>query len=366
MVSDANMHLHATEANKLTIICPVYNEEVVIPLFFERMAPVMEQLECNFNYQVILVFTDNCSSDGTLAAIRTIAEADSRVYYISLAKNVGYQRSLHCALSNCAFPSPTFPSWTFPSAVSPSGFVPNLQRDLFAFIDVDCEDPPEMIIEFVQMHKQGYDVVYGERVDREEPQSIQNIRKFFYRLTKLVADDEIILDMAEFCLMTNEVRTAVLQEKTSFPFIRASIGRVGFRRIGIPYKRHKRIAGQTHYNFMGMTVFAITGILSSTTLPLRLPMYTLPFWILSLAILCTWYGASASSWALAAILFLTICYLGTTTAFIAIYVARSYRNALSHPNSIIRPKFSRLPFSTSQLNPSELVSSSSIPLKNAV
>jgi dolichol-phosphate mannosyltransferase len=306
-------------AQTLSIICPVYNEEVVVSLFMERILSILSRIEEQYGYQVDLIFSDNCSTDATLDKIHQIAQDYSNIYYISLAKNVGYQRSLHCALSKCT-------------------------GDLIVIIDVDCEDPPEMILEFIEAYHKGYDVVYGERVDRaDEPKYLQNMRKLFYRLTRLLADDEIILDMAEFSLMTREVRDAILREKNSFPFIRASIGRVGFKRLGIPYKRQKRIAGKTHYNFYRMTLFAVTGILSSTTMPLRLPMYALPFWLIAIIASGLWFGVTASSAALATLITLMGCYLGITVAFIAIYVARTYRNALDHPNWIVRHHLSRLP-----------------------
>src|SRR6266481_2700556 len=102
--------------------------------------------------------------------------------------------------------------------------------------------------------------------------------------------------MAEFSLFTKEVRDAILDENTSFPFLRAAIGRVGFRRAAIPFKRQKRIAGNTHYSLMKMTIFATAGILSSSTLFLRLPIYLLPIWILSLLILGLGYLSTHSSW----------------------------------------------------------------------
>jgi len=117
---------------------------------------------------------DNCSKDSTLAIIQEAAEADSRIHYISLVKNVGYQRSLVCALSNCVMPKTD----------GHNDLKPQVSQDLFAFLDVDCEDPPEMMLAFIEIQQKGYDVVYGERLVREEPQSIENIRKIFYRLTR--------------------------------------------------------------------------------------------------------------------------------------------------------------------------------------
>jgi glycosyltransferase involved in cell wall biosynthesis len=227
-----------------------------------------------------------------------------------MSRNVGYHASLECGLKNAV-------------------------GDLFVFIDVDCEDPPEMILEFVEKYEQGYDIVYGERVDRAESKAMKKARKFFYRLLRAVGDEEILLDMAEFSLFTKEVRDAVLDENTSFPFLRAAIARVGFRRAAIPFKRQKRIAGRTHYNLMRMSIFAVAGILSASTLFLRLPIYLLPVWLLSLFLLCVGYVSTHSAWMAAAAFLLFAAYLGTTMAFTALYVARTYKNGMHRPNAFI-------------------------------
>jgi glycosyltransferase involved in cell wall biosynthesis len=296
------------EAPLITILCPVYNEDSVVPLFFERIQPVMMKL--SEHYEVHLVFLNNASGDHTSEQIQKIREVWPSTYLITMSRNVGYHASLECGLRNAA-------------------------GDLFVFIDVDCEDPPEMILEFVEKYEQGFDIVYGERVDREESKAIKSARKFFYRLLHAVADDEIILDMAEFSLFTREVRDAILDENTSFPFLRASIARVGFRRAAIPFKRQKRIAGTTHYNLVKMSIFAVAGILSASTLFLRLPIYFLPVWLLTLLFLCMGYVSTHSPWMVVAAFLVFAGYIGGTMAFTAMYVARSYKNGLHRPNAFI-------------------------------
>lgn len=294
---------------KLVVICPVFNEDQVIPLFFARFQPVHEKLLVD--YDIDLLFCNNSSTDGTVAAVEKLRSHHPYIYMITLSRNVGYQRSVECGLRNA-------------------------KGDLFVIIDVDCEDPPEMISEFLAKHREGYDIVYGERIDREETQWIQSLRKLFYRLMKSVADENIILDMAEFSLMTSEVRDAIVQDKTSFPFIRASIGRVGFNILGMPYKREKRIAGDTHYNLIGMAVFAVAGILSSSTLLLRLPIYILPFWMVAIISIFVKMTDGPESWMFPALISIIALYVGSTLAFIGIYVARIYKNSLGRPNFIIR------------------------------
>jgi polyisoprenyl-phosphate glycosyltransferase len=300
----------------LAIVCPVYNEELVVPLFFERILPVMERLTERF--EVRLVFLNNASTDRTLERIEAVRIKWPATFVISMSRNVGYQASVECGLRN-------------------------IDADLFVIIDADCEDPPEMIPQFVEKHEQGFDIAYGERVDRPEPPLIKSGRKFFYRLLQRVADEEIILDMAEFSLFTREVRDAIIDDRSSFPFLRASIGRVGFRRAAIPFSRQRRIAGTTHYNLMGMSIFAVAGLLSASTLLLRLPIYILPFWILTLCVLGVWSVKAHSVWAGLAALIVFATYIGASVAFTALYVARAYKNGLQRPNAVIDRKRSNLP-----------------------
>jgi dolichol-phosphate mannosyltransferase len=296
------------EAPLITILCPVYNEDRVVPLFFARIQPVIEKLA--EHYAVHLLFLNNASNDRTSQQIEKIRDVWPATYLITMSRNVGIHASQECGLRNAV-------------------------GDLFVFIDVDCEDPPEMILEFVEKYEQGYDIVYGERVDRAEPKVIKRARKIFYRLLRAVADEDILLDMAEFSLFTKEVRDAILEENTSFPFLRAAIARVGFRRAAIPFKRQKRIAGSTHYNLIQMSMFAVGGILSASTLFLRLPIYLLPFWIVSLVGLGMGYISTHSPWLALAAFVLSAAYIGGTAAFTALYLARTYRNGLQRPNAFI-------------------------------
>lgn len=290
------------------VICPVYNEEAVIPLFFARLQPVIQAIADR--YETHVLFLNNASSDGSLDAIRRLRELHPDVYYLTLSKNCGYQRSVECGLRNA-------------------------QGDLFVVIDVDCEDPPEMIPRFLEELRNGADIVYGERRDRPEGPFLKGMRKLFYRVTRAVADEDIILDMAEFAMITREVRDAINVDTSSFPFIRASIGRVGFRRVGIPYRREHRIAGRTHYNFVGMTIFAIAGILSSSTLLLRLPAYLFPFWAAAMVALGFAYVAEGTRATLAGLLVGVALYVGITCMAVSIYVARVYKNTLGRPNFIL-------------------------------
>jgi dolichol-phosphate mannosyltransferase len=297
----------------LTIIVPVHNETMTIGLFFERTKKVIDSL--NHEYDVNLLFMDNCSTDDSRQVVLNLRDQFSFIYLIALSRNVGYQKSIECGLRSA-------------------------KGDLFVVIDVDCEDPPEMISEFLLQFKNGFDLVYGIRVDRSELWIMKKFRKIFYRIIKRVSDDDSILYMAEFALMTAEVRDAVVNSQDSFPFFRSSMARVGFRRLGIPYKREKRISGETHYNFYGMFVFAVASILSSTTLPLRIPIYTLPFWTLGMLLGLRVFLENGDPFTLYLLMLCACLFIGGTLSAIALYLSRIYKNSLRRPNYFIQKRFS--------------------------
>ena len=311
---DMPSHVNVVEKKELlTIIVPIHNESKTIGLFYERAKKVIDSI--NHEYEVNLLFMDNCSTDDSRDVVLYLRDQYPFIYLIALSRNVGYQKSIECGLRSA-------------------------KGDLFVVIDVDCEDPPEMIREFLLQYKNGFDLVYGIRVDRTELWLIKKCRKFFYQVIQKVSDDDSILYMAEFALMTSEVRDAVVSSQDSFPFFRSSMARVGFRRVGIPYKREKRISGETHYNFYGMFVFAVASILSSTTLPLRLPIYFLPFWTVATLLGLRVFLESGVLSALYLIMLCACLFIGGTLSAIALYLSRIYKNSLRRPNYFIQKRFS--------------------------
>lgn len=299
----------------LTVIVPVLNEAETIPLFFNRINPVLSKIAKN--YKVNLLFLNNASTDKSFEVISKIRQTSNFVHLITMSSNVGYQRSIECGLRNA-------------------------RGDIFVVIDVDCEDPPEMILQFIDHYEKGFDLVYGLRADRSESKIMKLCRKYFYHIVKGVSDDEILLYMAEFALLTSEVRDATIASVDSFPFLRSSMARVGFNRIGISYKRQPRIAGETHYNLYGMFVFAIASILSSTTFPLRLPLYFMPWWTLGCVSLVWSYSVAGNFFYLLLLTIMSCIYIGGTLSSIALYLARTYKNGLQRPNYFIHKRYSFL------------------------
>jgi polyisoprenyl-phosphate glycosyltransferase len=297
-----------SQKKRVTIICPVHNEEEAIPLFYRRLQMVLANHREKYSFE--LLFSNNGSTDNTLKEIQKLSQTDPSVQYLTYSRNFGYQWSLIGALTHA-------------------------KGDANIIIDVDCEDPPELIEKFLSGWAEGYDLVYGLRTSRPEPILLRAVRKIFYRLTRSIADSDFILDMAEFSLFTKRMKEVVLANKSTFPFVRAELGFAGFKRKGIPFVREPRICGKTHYNLWRMSQFAVGGILSSSTFLLRLAIYLgAPLFVLNLltAVITPFFpipqwekfiGFINSSFS---ILFITV---------ICTYLARIYKNGVQRPLYIV-------------------------------
>lgn len=292
----------------VSIICPVYNEQVNIQMFYDRMETALSNLRGLYKFEYI--FTNNRSTDNTLEIISSLRELDKRVQMITFSRNFGYQASVLAGLHYA-------------------------KGDASIVIDVDCEDPPEMIPSFIEKWQEGYDIVYGIRKKRQENIIVQEARNLFYWLLNKVGDHEIIMNMAEFGLITKEVRQEILNNKSTFPFLRTEISYAGFNQIGINYIRQARQYGKTHYNFWGMAQFAVGGILSSSTFLLRLSAFIGAVFVLLNALALFFEITNLISKAFEVIVILDLMYLVFFMATISIYIARIYKNGVQRPIFIV-------------------------------
>lgn len=299
----------------VSIVCPVFNEEKSIPIFYGRLQKALSGQRSRYDFE--LIFTNNRSTDRTLEILRELRERDREVQILTFSRNFGYQASVMAGIRHAA-------------------------GDAIVVIDADCEDPPELIASFIEEWEQGYDAVYGRRDKRNEPTWLHLVRKGFYRLNRLVADSDIILDMAEFFLITPPVRDAIMANTSTFPFLRSEVAFVGFSIKGVPYERQKRAAGQSHYNLVSAARFAIGGILSSTTLPLRLAAYLFLPLVLADGVLLG--AAVGGGWngAFQALVTLNLLYLAFFVGALAIYQARIYKNVVQRPLYIVDWRHSAL------------------------
>jgi|GEM_PF-325926 len=304
---------------RLVVICPVYNEEQNIAFFFDRIKAVLEQL-APAEYSYRLVFTNNRSTDGTLRLLEQLRHAHDWVGYLTLSRNHGYQLSVLSGLAS-------------------------VRADLYMICDVDCEDPPELLHEFLARIRAGSDLAYGMRNNRQDSWLIGKCRSLFYHALRALGDFRIVPYMAEFAMFTRAVRDVVVSGQNSAPFLRAEYGYAGFEIVGVPYRREARRFGKTHYNFYGNFRFALAGMLASTTFPLRAVFYALPAVCLLMLALGAAFAADVISAdaALISIVSLNAVYMSGAVAFLSIYLARTYHNGIGRKRFIVDRTRSALP-----------------------
>ena len=304
---------------RLAVICPIYNEEQNIAYFFDRIKKALEQLDpLAYTYQ--LVFTNNRSTDGSLAQIDKIRATHDWVGYLTLSRNHGYQLSVLAGLST-------------------------MRADLYMICDVDCEDPPEMVHDFLDGIERGHDLAYGIRNNRNEPWLLSRCRGLFYLALRALGDYRIVPYMAEFAMLRRPVRDVVIASHNSAPFLRAEYGYAGFSLIGIPYRRDARRYGKTHYNLLTNTRFAIAGILAATTFPLRAVFYSFPVVCLLNLVLGLSFasGVAALDATIVGLLLVNGLYMAGALAFLSIYLARTYQNGLRRRRFIVDRAQSSMP-----------------------
>jgi polyisoprenyl-phosphate glycosyltransferase len=234
------------ELRLLSLVVPCYNEEDVIQETHKRVIKVLSGLE-NVNLEIIYV--DDGSSDGTLGLLRMLHRNDTRVCVVSLSRNFGHQIAVTAGLQH-------------------SG------GDAVAVIDADLQDPPEVLLEMVQRWRDGVDVAYGARLDREGESSFKKVTaKLFYRLINRLSDVAIPLDTGDFRLMDRRVVDAFLDMPERDRFVRGMVAWVGFRQEPVYYHRMTRFAGETKYPLKKMLRLASDGVLSFSSAPLRVAVH---------------------------------------------------------------------------------------------
>lgn len=228
----------------LSVVIPVYNENENVDFIYQRLCDVYQR-ELS-HYALEIIFSDNCSTDDTYARIQRLQQADPRVRGIRLSRNFGYQANIL------------------------TGYL-NARGDAVVQLDADGEDPPEVIVAFVRQWEQGYQVVYGVRVARQESQFMQWQRRIFYSLLNRIADLHLPPGAGDFRLLDRAVvRTLAERMPEHNPYLRGLVSFAGFRQIGIPYERHRRHAGPSKFKYFDYLRLAWDAITSFSRVPLML------------------------------------------------------------------------------------------------
>lgn len=227
----------------MSLIIPCYNEETALPLFYEEATRVVDGMDIDCE----MIFVNDGSKDRTLEVLKELAAKDSRVVYLSFARNFGKESAMY------------------------AGFC-NAKGDYVAVLDADLQDPPSLLPEMLSILQTGeYDSVATRRVDRKgEPPVRSWFARRFYKLINRHSDADIVDGARDFRLMKREMVDAILAMGEYNRFSKGIYGWVGFRTYWMPFENVERVAGETKWSFWGLFKYAIDGIISFTLAPLNI------------------------------------------------------------------------------------------------
>jgi dolichol-phosphate mannosyltransferase len=228
-----------------SLVIPIYNEEENIMEMYRRLHDVIEQLDGDAE----LILIDDGSRDRSLSMMRELHHRDNRVHYLSLARNFGHQIAVTAGLN----------------------FV---QGKCIIVMDADLQDPPELILTMIEKWHQEYQVVYAQRISRQKESWLKRLTAYlFYRILRRLAKVDIPVDTGDFCLMDRQVVDILNSMPERNRYIRGLRAWVGFRQTSVLFERNPRFAGDVKYTFGKSLSLAIDGIISFSTVPLRLATY---------------------------------------------------------------------------------------------
>jgi len=299
-----------------SIIAPIFNEKENLPELHRRVSEVMKQTRKTWE----LVLVDDGSTDGSTEMIRELAKKDKHIRPVIFARNFGHQIAITAG-------------WDY------------ARGDAVVIIDADLQDPPELILEMVKKWQEGYEVVYAIRAEREGESWFKLwTASLFYRIIYRITDVEIPLDTGDFRLMDRKVVNVLKSMRERYRFPRGMSAWVGFKQVGVEYKRAARVAGETKYPFRKMFRLAINAVTGFSYFPLQVATYI------------GFFSAGIAAIAIPIVIYMRItgsqAFFGQATTLIAVlflggvqlislgilgeYIGRLYDEAKGRPLYIVR------------------------------
>jgi dolichol-phosphate mannosyltransferase len=227
----------------LSLIVPMYNEEEMIPLFFERVNEVLNRIT-DYNKEIVCV--NDGSIDKTLAILKEMKKTNPSIHIVSFSRNFGHEAAVAAGFQ-CA------------------------QGDVMIVMDADLQDPPEVMIDLIEKYKEGYDVVNAKRVDRRNDSFLKRkTAEWYYKLIyKLSGKIRVPENVGNYRLMSRKVVDVINSLPEKNRVFRVLVPYAGFKVATVDFIRQKRPAGKTHYNYKNMFNLAGDSIVASTTNPLK-------------------------------------------------------------------------------------------------
>ncbi|CYV25030.1 glycosyltransferase family 2 protein [Streptococcus suis] len=229
---------------KLSVVVPCFNEEKTIVPFLEAITKIENELSSKLQFSYI--FIDDGSSDGTLKVLKEVSSQNPNIHFISFSRNFGKEAALLAGLEST-------------------------DGDFVTVMDVDLQDPPELLIEMYSKINEGYDIVATRRSNRTgEPVIRSFFANLFYKIMNRVSSTEMVDGARDFRLMTRQVVNSILELKEVNRFSKGLFSWVGYNVTYISYENRERIAGETSWNFWSLFKYSVEGFINFSDVPLTL------------------------------------------------------------------------------------------------
>ncbi len=229
----------------ISIVVPVYNEMEVLPEFHARISGVLDQLSLGAE----VIYVNDGSDDDSLSLLNEIYEQDARVAILDLSRNFGKEIAMTAGLHKA-------------------------QGEAVIVIDADLQDPPELIPQLIDEWQKGYDVIYAKRARREGESAFKKLTAhLFYRLMRSIGQIKIPEDTGDYRLLSRRAVDALNTLSEQHRFMKGLFTWIGYRQKAVIYERDPRHAGESKWNYWHLWNFAIEGITSYSSAPLKLASY---------------------------------------------------------------------------------------------
>lgn len=229
----------------VSIVSPCYNEEKVVDIFLDTIVPILDRLDKQYE----LVFVNDGSVDNTLEVLLNAKNRYKNIRVLNLSRNFGKEAALTAGLENS-------------------------KGDLAIPIDVDLQHPPELIITFIQKWEEGYDVVVGKRLTRTGEHYLKKMSaKWFYNIHNKISDTNIPSDVGDYRLMSRKVIESLKKLPENQRFMKGIFAWLGYKTEVVEYYQNERVAGESSFSGWKLWNFALDGITSFSTVPLRIWLY---------------------------------------------------------------------------------------------
>ena len=306
----------------LTVIVPCYNEEENVPLFYREL---MENQDffAERGVELELLYVDDGSGDGTVAAVRRLREEDGRVHLLSLSRNFGKEAAMYAGLEHAG-------------------------GDYVVMMDADLQDPPSLLPEMFSWLEEGYDSVATRRVSRKgEPPVRSLFARMFYRLMKKISRTEIMDGARDYRLMTRQMVDAILSMPEYNRFSKGIFGWVGFRTKWLEFENVERAKGESKWSFWKLFLYSLDGIAAFSTVPLMLASVMGVFFCVVAFLMIVFiivrkllFGDPVSGWpSLVCIILMTSGVQFFCTGILGQYLAKTYMEVKRRPIYLVREKF---------------------------